>query len=183
MFCRDILIIEKAGEQMTIGENIKQIRKEKGLTQKELGERLNMTQSAIGQFEKNKKPPKTETVLKIASALGVKASALMKGVIDWEQFTTNSSYVSEEMEHLEIIENYFKSLGFSMEYNVTKWHFENPDEPDPAERVQIPDEAVYILTKGGESAVFTPEEFEELQDRARETIEGIFYKKVVQKNK
>ena len=92
-------------------------------------------------------------------------------------------FVADEVKHLEIIENYFKSLGFSMEYNVTKWHFENPDEPDPAERVQIPDEAVYILTKGGESAVFTPEEFEELQDRARETIEGIFYKKVVQKNK
>ena len=58
-------------------------------------------------------------------------------------------FVADEVKHLEIIENYFKSLGFSMEYNVTKWHFENPDEPDPAERVQIPDEAVYILTKGG----------------------------------
>ena len=50
---------------MTIGENIKRIRKERGLTQKELGELLDMTQSAIGQFENDKTSPKTDTIEKI----------------------------------------------------------------------------------------------------------------------
>lgn len=56
---------------MTIGENIKRIRKERGLSQKELGERLHMTQSAIWQFESDKTSPKSETIKKIANALGV----------------------------------------------------------------------------------------------------------------
>lgn len=67
----------KVGEKMTVGENIRKIRKEKGLTQKQLGERLNMTQSAIGQFEKAKTSPKLETVEKIAHALDVHAAELM----------------------------------------------------------------------------------------------------------
>lgn len=76
---------------MTIGENIRRIRKEKGLTQKQLGERLNMTQSAIGQFENNKTSPKIETVDKIASALGVNIVDIMER-FTMEQYKTTSEY-------------------------------------------------------------------------------------------
>lgn len=59
------------GENVNIGHNIKQIRKSKGLTQKELGELLGMSQAAIGQFESKKSNLKTDTIEKIASALSV----------------------------------------------------------------------------------------------------------------
>lgn len=62
---------------MTIGQNIRRIRKEKGLTQQQLGELLNMTQAAIGQFEKDKTSPKIDTINKIASALGVSATDII----------------------------------------------------------------------------------------------------------
>lgn len=56
---------------MTVGENIKRIRKEKGITQKELGERLGgISQQQIGQWENGDKNPKFETIMKLASALG-----------------------------------------------------------------------------------------------------------------
>lgn len=56
---------------MTVGENIKRIRKEKGITQKELGERLGgISQQQIGQWENGDKNPKFETIIKLASALG-----------------------------------------------------------------------------------------------------------------
>lgn len=145
------------------------------MTLEKFGQRLGVTKVAISNIEKGHRNVTEQMRKSICREYSVNELWLMSG--------QGEMFVADEVKHLEIIENYFKSLGFSMEYNVTKWHFKNPDEPDPAERVQIPDEAVYILTKGGESAVFTPEEFEELQDRARETIEGIFYKKVVQKNK
>ncbi len=43
---------------MTIGENIKRIRKEKHLTQKELGHLCGMADSAIRRYELGKSTPK-----------------------------------------------------------------------------------------------------------------------------
>lgn len=37
---------------MTIGDNIRRFRKREGLTQQQLGDKLGVSQSAIGQFEK-----------------------------------------------------------------------------------------------------------------------------------
>lgn len=62
---------------MNIGENIKRIRKEKGITQKELGKRLGITQAAIGQFENNNSNLKMDTIKKIADALGVNYTRLI----------------------------------------------------------------------------------------------------------
>lgn len=44
---------------MSIGNNIRKMRKKAGLTQKELGERLGISQAAIGQFENDSSNPKT----------------------------------------------------------------------------------------------------------------------------
>ncbi len=76
---------------MTVGENIRRIRKEKGLTQKQLGERLCITQSAIGQFENDKTSPKIETIEKIASALNVHIVDIM-GQLTAEQYKATSEY-------------------------------------------------------------------------------------------
>lgn len=92
-------------------------------------------------------------------------------------------FLADEVKKIDVFEKYFKALGFSIEYNIAKWHYENPTEPDPTEKIQIVDEAEYILTYGGKSVSFSLEEFNELQDRARETIEGIFYKKLAQSEK
>lgn len=57
---------------MGIGENIKQIRTQKKLTQKELGEKLGgITQQQIGQWENGNKNPRLETIQKLATALDV----------------------------------------------------------------------------------------------------------------
>lgn len=64
---------------MGIGENIKRIRLEKGLTQKQLGERLGkISQQQIGQWETGKANPKIETLQKIANGLGVSIKELLQ---------------------------------------------------------------------------------------------------------
>lgn len=170
---------------MTIGENIRRIRKERGLTQKELGELLNMTQAAIGQFENDKTSPKTETIEKIASALSVTPADLMKGNPLWEEFdkVSESKKLSEEVEHLEATAAYCKDLGYTVDEQVIKWHWEDEKEPEPSKRVQIVDEVEYTLTQDGHKAKFTQAEFEELQAGAKEAIEGRFYKKVLEQQK
>lgn len=69
---------------MTFGENIKRIRKEKGMSQQDLGHKLGVTQQTIAQYEKIKETPKLETVRRIANALGVHISELHP---DWSKFT------------------------------------------------------------------------------------------------
>lgn len=68
---------------MTIQERIKQVRKEKGWTQTDLGNRLNVRQSMVGQYESNKQPPKIPTLKKIADALGVTLEWLVTGEEDF----------------------------------------------------------------------------------------------------
>lgn len=61
---------------MTIGDQIKKIRLEKGLSQKELGKKLGVSQQMIGQWETDKSNPKRETIEKIANALNVSPEIL-----------------------------------------------------------------------------------------------------------
>lgn len=55
----------------TIGKNIKLTRQNKKMSQKELADKLNISQAAISQFEKNSTTPKLDTIKKIANALEV----------------------------------------------------------------------------------------------------------------
>lgn len=61
---------------MTVGQRIKEIRKLKGLTQQEVGKRMGVTASFIGQYENGARLPKYETLKKIADAIGVSVYTL-----------------------------------------------------------------------------------------------------------
>ena len=56
---------------MTVGEKIQAVRKEKGLSQKELSENTGLAEITIRQYESNKRKPKIENNRKIALALRV----------------------------------------------------------------------------------------------------------------
>lgn len=62
---------------MSIGKNIKRIRKEQKLTQKELAEKSGISEISIRQYENDKRNPKIEQVDKIAKALNVYISEIM----------------------------------------------------------------------------------------------------------
>lgn len=64
---------------MTTGKRIQQARKAKGLSQKQLGEKLDVSASMIGQYENDLRNPKVETLLRIAAALNVSMYYLSGG--------------------------------------------------------------------------------------------------------
>ena len=70
---------------LNIGDNIKRIRKEKGLTQKQLAKKLGVSQQNLAQYESNKRYPKLATARKIATALDVYLSDLNP---DWSNFSS-----------------------------------------------------------------------------------------------
>ena len=56
---------------MTVGEKIKRIRVFRGMTQKELGIAVGLTENRIAQYETNYRTPKKELLNQIAEALHV----------------------------------------------------------------------------------------------------------------
>ncbi|MCH7592339.1 MAG: helix-turn-helix transcriptional regulator [Planctomycetes bacterium] len=58
-------------------ERIAKARKAKGLTQKQLGEKLNLPQSQISRIERNPDHTTVRTLKRIARALGVDVAALV----------------------------------------------------------------------------------------------------------
>lgn len=62
---------------MTLGEKIKLLRKQKGLTQNELGKLCGMADSAIRRYESGRGNPKLETLKKIATNLDVSVDFLL----------------------------------------------------------------------------------------------------------
>lgn len=62
---------------MTIGERIRELRKAKGMTQKQVGENCGMPDSAIRKYEHGVITPKRETLKRIADALGVDVASIL----------------------------------------------------------------------------------------------------------
>lgn len=68
----------------SFGENLRRLRKEKGLTQEQLAQQLGVSSVYIGTYEKDKRKPKVETIRRFAAALGCSA-------LDLVDESTNSS--------------------------------------------------------------------------------------------
>ena len=66
---------------MTIGQNIRAIRKKRGLTQGRLGQLCGMTGGAISSYENGVTVPKRRVVERIAQALDVPADKLTLGAV------------------------------------------------------------------------------------------------------
>ena len=62
-----------------IGESLKRYRKETGLTQKELADKLNSSQNTISQYESGKRTPTVKKLLAISILLGCSVDELMTG--------------------------------------------------------------------------------------------------------
>ena len=61
----------------TMGEKISTLRKEKGMTQLELANKLNITDKAVSKWERNIACPDTQTIPKLAEILGISVEELL----------------------------------------------------------------------------------------------------------
>ena len=81
-------------------EMIKKIRKEKGLTQKQLGEKCGMKEPQLRKYETGNGNPKLETIKRIADALEEPVHIFLEGDLKTEYlreiFAPEEEYTSEE---------------------------------------------------------------------------------------
>jgi transcriptional regulator with XRE-family HTH domain len=61
-----------------LGENLKKIRTEKGITQIEVARRLNVDRSFVSNIENGKNNPTLSTITSLAKVLNVSTSELLK---------------------------------------------------------------------------------------------------------
>ncbi|MDU4724860.1 helix-turn-helix transcriptional regulator [Clostridium sp.] len=84
---------------MKIGSNIKLYRKQKGLTQKQLAEKIGTTDSAITRYESDSREPSIETITKIAAALEVPVGKL----IEYNTFNLTDSDAEKVDTYIDLI--------------------------------------------------------------------------------
>lgn len=68
----------KQDKQMSVGENIRKQREAKGLTQKELADKVFVTPQAISRWEKDAVEPSVETLKQMAILFGISIDDLVK---------------------------------------------------------------------------------------------------------
>lgn len=90
---------------MNIGENIRNARKNKKLTLKELGNIINLSEQAIGRYERGERQPNINILNKIAIALNVSVNDLIGDSPQIEEQEPTSEYktiyVDDLIEQLE----------------------------------------------------------------------------------
>ena len=130
---------------MTVGEKIRQHRKAKKLSQKELGKISGTAETTVRQYEGGKRTPRLEQIEKIANALEVSPYELM----GWEYFdqTIDTTELSQEVGEISLFESYLSSLGYTVE--------------------TLPD-GERSITKDDTTAEFELDEFNELQAKYHE---------------
>lgn len=91
---------------MSFADKLRELRTEKGISQKKLAEKAGLSQAAIYQWEKGTRNPRIETIQKIAEALGVKSWDLIgvdrkAAVNEWIDVEFGGKVISDEKKRKE----------------------------------------------------------------------------------
>ena len=92
---------------MTLGENIKRYRLEKGLTQKQLADNLGLAEITIRQYENDKRTPKIDTINEIAGALGIGIRRLYPD-FTYEEWRTSETYKKATTHYAHVMEQHVR---------------------------------------------------------------------------
>lgn len=101
--------------EKAIGENIRKIRKSKKMTMKELGEKIGVSEQAIGNYERGDREPTIDVLIKISDALEVSLFDILGDKIDKKQVALLVNYLNKTNE--EIRNTYEKQIEINKKIN------------------------------------------------------------------
>lgn len=144
---------------MNIGETIKYWRCEKGITQKQLAEKANISEISIRKYEANDRTPKIETIKKIADALNVTI-----GDLDPEYAIMNTDR-SDALNLVSQIEQFLE--------NVPKTDKSENFKRQAIEKANVTLEKTRELINLIDTGISTDKEMKDILDESRELREEI----------
>ena len=97
--------------KLSFGKALEAKRKEKGLTQLLLAQKINYTDKAVSKWERGESVPDTYTVLKIAEALDTSVSELMGEGGITSDFTENSTYRKKKLKIISVFVPAISAIG------------------------------------------------------------------------
>ncbi|MCH3916950.1 MAG: helix-turn-helix domain-containing protein [Spirochaetia bacterium] len=111
---------------MTIGENIRRIRKERGLTLKQLGDEVGVSEAYIRAYETGRRNPKQQSLEALAKALHVNVEALTGADFDGVKamhklFQVFRQYSGELVEYKDKDGNDQIAVGFGSLMLMSSW--------------------------------------------------------------
>lgn len=93
----------------SFGGRLKELRKEKGLTQEELAKKLQIAKSSIGMYETNKRIPEVRTLESIADYFNVDMDYLM-GNTDTRRIYNYDFYTENRQNTISFLSQYVLKL-------------------------------------------------------------------------
>lgn len=141
---------------MSTGEQIRMLRIQKGLTQRDLSIRTGINEANISKYERDKQNLRLETLERIATALDVHPAEIL-GHDYWDAKQPN---IGAQVKHLEAFEAYLVSIGYAVNYQAAG------DE-----------EIIITVKKFGREHDFTSAEFQAFQAEIEQSVEYQLWKK------
>lgn len=112
----------KGGNHMSnksIGEIISSLRKEKGMTQNELAQKMNVTDKAVSKWERNLSCPDVNSIPRLAEMLGTTVDELLNAPTKQE----NKKLYAEDLKSIYYgCAILFGAIGFIWAYTANRFH-------------------------------------------------------------
>lgn len=142
----------------TLGDRLRKLRKETGKSQKEFGKLFDLSESAIGMYERNERKPDYKTLERFAKYLNTNINYLITGK-NTDKTDVNSSLpvlsIKNEKDIAKKLENILDSLD-----SDTALAFDGePMDDETKEMVRAAIESNLILTKKLAKKKFTPKKY------------------------
>lgn len=139
----------------TLGERIRKLRKETGKSQKEFGKLFDLSESAIGMYERNERKPDYTTLEKFAEFLNTNVNYLITGKHHNNSNELPSLTAKDEKDIAKKLESILNSMD-----SETGLAFDGePMDDATKELVRAAIESNLILTKQLAKKKFTPNKY------------------------
>jgi transcriptional regulator with XRE-family HTH domain len=175
LFCFVSMLSFYWGDVMTIGERIKSLRMERGLTQKELSNLSSLSEISIRKYESGDRQPKQNAIFKLAKALDVSEGWLMGFDVPMERIEENN-FLADQSKELTTFIKYLETLKYIIRFekDVQEYHSEEMN----GEQVTVGDSETFnvTVTKDKMTVTFSESEFEDFMNTINKSIEFEIFK-------
>ena len=152
---------------MNIGERIKSLRKQKGLTQKELAKLSSISEISIRKYESGDRQPKQKAIYHLAKALDVNEGWLMG--FDVPMNREEDAFLAKQSEELTSFIRYLEAIKYLIRFEKDLRDDKKPNDGDN-------ETFIVTISKDNITVEFTEDEFTEFQDVIKKSIEFEIFK-------